>query len=279
MGRGGRMRIVSRRLSLLTAATLLTLSAPAGAADQGDVGIVDGTVRVVAIATIPGESWGADDACTYEAVIDDDIAFGVYEVDGTRMYSDTGRWLRKICDGATVDVGGFFVFPEGDGYSTPDLLQQAIDVLDPPAPNFGASPNGIDVAMVTQLPTFLWVEAAYWEGNFAARVETPSGRVWAEAQAIPAASQWSPGDGSTMDCTGGGQPWNPGAEPAATACTHTYVRSTAGTAGAEMTVEVTFDVVGRTSTSRGADLGQISRTSAPVLVTVGEIQAIETSGT
>ena len=85
------MRVVSRRLSLLTAASLVALSAPAGAADQGDVGIVDGTVRVVAIATIPGESWGADAECTYEAVIDDDVAFGVYEVDGTRMYSDTGR--------------------------------------------------------------------------------------------------------------------------------------------------------------------------------------------
>ena len=132
------MRVIPSRLSLLTVTALIALSTPAGAADQGDVGIVDGTVRVVAIATIPGESWGADNACTYEAVIDDDLAFGVYEVDGTRMYSDTGRWLRKICDGETVDVGGFFVFPEGDGYSTPDMLQQAIDVLDPPEPELGS---------------------------------------------------------------------------------------------------------------------------------------------
>ena len=278
MGGGGRVRVGSSRLPLLTVAALIALSTPAGAADQGDVGIVDGTVRVVAIATIPGESWGADNACTYESVIDDDLAFGVYELDGTRMYSDTGRWLRKVCDGETVDVGGFFVFPEGDGYSTPDMLQQAIDVLDPPEPSWTASPNGIDVAMVTQLPTFLWVDTAYWTGSFAARVETPSGRVWAEAQANPSSSIWSPGDGSTVGCAGGGEPWNPGADPAAAACVHTYVRSTAGTFGAEMTVQVTFDVVGRTSTGGAQDIGQISRTSAPVFVTVGEIQAIETGG-
>ncbi len=273
------MRVVSRRLSLLTVAALLALSVPAGAADQGDVGIVDGTVRVVAIATIRGESWGTDSDCTYEVVIEDDLAFGVYEVDGTRMYADTGRWLQKICEGAPVDVGGFFVFPEGAGYSTPDLMQQAIDALDPPTPGWDASPDGIDVAMVTQMPTFLWVDVAYWGGNFAARVETPSGRVWAEAQAIPVASAWSPGDGSTVGCTGGGEPWIPGSDVAAAACSHTYVRSTGRTAGAEMTVRVTFDVVGRTSTSGAEDLGQISRTSAPVLVTVGEIQAIETNGT
>lgn len=273
------MRVVCSRLSVLTIGAILAMSVPAYAADQGDVGIVDETVRVVAIATIHGESWGADDECTYEVVIEDDLAFGVYEVDGTRMYADTGRWLGKICDGAAVDVGGFFVFPEGAGYSTPDLLQQAMDVLDPPEPGWNASPNGVEVAMVTQLPTFLWVETAYWDGNFAARVETPSGRVWAEAQAIPASSVWSPGDGSTVPCTGGGDPWNPGTESTANTCTHTYVRSSAGTAGTEMSVQVTFDVIGETSTSGPEALGQITRTSAAVLVTVGEIQAIETNGT
>ena len=234
--------------------------------------------ELLPISTIPGESWGADSDCTYEVVIEDDLAFAMYEVDGIRAYSDTGRWLRKICDGAVVAVGGSFEFPEGAGYTTPDLLQQAIDVLDPPEPGWNASPNGIDVAMVTQMPTFLWVETAYWDGTFAARVDTPSGRVWAEAQAIPASSMWSPGDGSTVGCAGGGEPWNPGTEAGGTACMHTYVRSTAGTIGAEMTVQVTFDVIGSTSTSGAVALGQISRTSTPVLVTVGEIQAIETNG-
>ncbi|MBT8239771.1 MAG: hypothetical protein KJN63_00925, partial [Acidimicrobiia bacterium] len=86
------MRVVTCGLPLLIVATLLT-ARPVGAADQDDVGIVDGTVRVVAVATIPGESWGSDSDCIYEVVIEDDLAFGVYEVDGTRMYSDTGRWL------------------------------------------------------------------------------------------------------------------------------------------------------------------------------------------
>lgn len=99
------MRVITRGLPLLIVATLLTAT-PVGAADQGDVGIVDGTVRVVAIATIPGESWGSDNDCVYEVVIEDDIAFGVYEVDGTRMYSDSGRWLGKSCEGEAVAVDG-----------------------------------------------------------------------------------------------------------------------------------------------------------------------------
>lgn len=273
------MRIGGRGLPLLTIVAVVALATPVDAADQGDVGIVDDTVLVVAISTVAGESWARDDDCSYEVVIEDDLAFGVYEGDGIRVYSDTGRWLRKICDGRTVDVGGFFVFPEGAGYSAPDLLQQAMDVLDPLEPSWSASPNGVEVAMVTQLPTFLWVETAYWGGSFTARVETPSGRVWAEAEAIPSSSTWSPGDGSTVICLGGGEPWNPGMESAGAACAHTYLRSTVGTAGALMSVTVTFEVAGRTSTGGAQDLGQITRTSEPVLVTVGEIQAIETSGT
>jgi len=257
---------------------VVTLPTPVYAADQGDVGIVDDTVRVVAISTVAGESWGSDGDCDYEVVIEDDIDMGIYEADGTRMYSDTGRWLRKSCGGVAVDVGGFLVFAEGEGYTTPDLLQQAIDVLDPPEPGWGASPDGVDVAMVTQLPTYLWVESAYWGGTFTARVETPTGRVWAEAVASPATSVWSPGDGSTVTCFGG-EPWNSGMESAGAACAHTYQQSTAGTDGAPMSVTVVFEVEGTTSTGGTQALGQISRTSTPILVTVGEIQAIETSGT
>ena len=272
------MRLITCGLPLLIAATLLTAT-PVGAADQGDVGIVDGTVRVVAVATIPGESWGSDNDCVYEVVIEDDIAFGVYEVDGTRMYSDSGRWLGKSCEGEAVAVDGLFTFPEGGGFNTPDLLQQAIDVLDPPEPGWGASPDGVEIAMVTQLPTALWVDAAYWSGSFVARVETPSGRVWAEATAVPRTSTWTPGDGAVVNCAGGGEPWGPTTATDEAGCSHTYVRSTAGSAGYGMTVEVAFDVTGNTSTGGVEDLGQIFRASAPVLVAVGEIQAIETSGT
>jgi len=279
MGGGGGVRIGHRGLPLLIIAGVVALSTPVYAADQGDIGIVDDTVRVIAIETIAGESWGTDSECTYEVVIADDVAFGVYEVDGTRMYADTGRWLRKTCEDTVVRVGDFFVFPEGAGYTAPDLLQQAVDVLDPLEPRWGASPDGVEVAMVTQMPTYLWVETAYWGGSFTARVETPSGRVWAEAEAIPASSAWSPGDGSTVTCLGGGEPWNPGMESAGAACIHTYRRSSVGTAGAPMTVTVTFEIAGTTSTGGVQGLGQISRTSTPILVTVGEIQAIETSGT
>ena len=85
VGGGGRVRLIARGLPLLIAMTILT-AAPAAAADQGDVGIVDGTVRLRAVATIPGESWGSDSDCTYAVVVEDDFAFW-----GVR-----GRWHSDV---------------------------------------------------------------------------------------------------------------------------------------------------------------------------------------
>ena len=46
------MRIGRRGLPLLIVVAVVALSRPVHAADQGDVGIVDDTVRVVAISTV-----------------------------------------------------------------------------------------------------------------------------------------------------------------------------------------------------------------------------------
>ena len=269
------MRACRWGLSLLILAAVLTAT-PAHAADEASAGIVDDVVVVRARETTPGERAGTQGECTYEVVIEDDRAFGVYELDGVRQYSDTGRWLRKTCNGTVVDVGGFFIFPEGGGFETPDVLAQALAALDPISPSWEASPDGVSVAMVTQMPASLWIEPGYWNGNFVVRAESPSGRVWAEARAVPTATTWSTGDGGTVSCPG---PGSPPSENGPGSCSYTYEHSTAGSAGVSMAATVTFDVVGTTSDDPTPRVvGQITRTSLPVLVTVGEIQAIETNG-
>ena len=269
------MRAGHRGLPLLILVAVLT-AAPAHAADEGSAGIVGEVVVVRAQETTPGERVGTSNGCTYEVVIEDDHAFGVYELDGVRQYSDTGRWLRKTCDGTVTAVGGVFIFPEGAGYETSDVLAQAMRELDPIPPPWGASPDGVAVPMVTQMPTSLWVQPSYWNGTFVVRAESPSSRVWAEAQAVPVSTTWNPGDGQLVACQGPGEAPDQG-QPGS--CSHVFAHSTAGSSGYAMTVTVTFDVFGTTSENATPTIvGQISRTSPPALVTVGEIQAIETVG-
>ena len=56
MGRGGGMRFGSVGLSLLILAIATALAAsPAGAADQGDVGVVENKVEIRASSTMEGE--------------------------------------------------------------------------------------------------------------------------------------------------------------------------------------------------------------------------------
>jgi hypothetical protein len=244
--------------------------------------VVDDVVEVTAVASVPGVSGVSDgdviDTCTWRLVMTDDLVRGVYSPDGIRAYSDTGRWFQRECDGEVVAVNGFFVVPEGGGFLIGDLLEQALDALDPAAPTWGAAPDGDQVPMVVQMPTWLWVDSAYWDGTFAARAVTPSGRMWAEARGHPATATWEPGDGAAVVCTSAGEPWNDGAGSKPT-CSHTYRHSTAASGPLALTVTVAFEVDGITSIDPNpVPLGSISRTSAPAAVTVGEIQAIETSG-
>jgi len=275
------MRVGGRGLPLLIALTLLGIAAPAGAEDGAGFGVRDGVVDADAGSHTPGSggstSDGAPSRCTWRVVIADDLTKGVFGPSGERLYSDTGRWLQKVCDGEVEIVDGLFVIPEGGSFAIADLLEQARRTLDPPAPTWSASPNGTTVPMVTQLPTWLWVNGDYWNGGFSARASTPSGRVWAEARATPTSALWQIGDGSTVSC-GAGTAWQAGPQANSSDCTYTFRHSTAGTAGTPLSVSVTFDVAGVTSLGGTAELGALTRTSPPALVQVAEIQAIESNG-
>ena len=276
------MRKLTWRLPVLIAAVAAIPAAPAHAADEGDVGVRDRVIRVSARATLPGadvRSGGESDGCTWRLMIEND-RLPVYDVDGRQLFSDTGRWFQRVCNGQPVDVNGLFVLPEGGGFSIPDLTEQALDALDPGDPTWSASPNGTTVPMVTQLPTYFWVEPAYWTATRTVRVETPSGRVWAEAVGRPTVATFDAGDGTATRCESGGAVWAPGGASAAEAspCALTFRHSSAGTAGRELTATVEFAVEGRTSTNpTPAPAGTLARTSPPITVQVAEIQAVATA--
>ena len=282
------MRIGGGRLSLLVILlALLTVAPPASAGGQGDVGVADGVVVVRAREVLPGAAdsrggGGGDDdgdpesVCVWDVAIDDDLYVGIYTPEGERLYSDSGRWFQKDCGAGAVEINGFFVAPEGGGFSLPDMLAQAMDALDPSLPIWGSSPDGVDVPMVVQMPTWLWVESSYWSANSGVRVETPSGRIWAEALAVPTSAVWHVGAEDEVLCDGPGEPF--AAESGEPSCAHEFEHSTAGTEGLFLSVTVNFDAMGSTNLNPTPVVaGQISRTSDPVVVTVGEIQAIETN--
>lgn len=276
------MRTCTRGLPLLIVGSLIAVAVPAHAADEGPVGIVDDVVVIRAQESLPGRTGGADGGeepeCVWEVVIEDDqVQSGVYSPEGDRLHSDTGRWFQKNCGAGAVEINGFFVVPEGGGFAVPDMLAQALDALDPSPPTWGSSPDGIAVPMVTQMPVWLWIDPGYWDGRFAARAETPSGRVWAEATAVPVSTVWHTGDGATVECAGGGEPYSVDAQ--VPKCAYTFEHSTAAAGELSMTVTVTFEVIGTSSLNQVPRfVGQISRTSTAVGVSVGEIQAIETAG-
>lgn len=273
------MRSGRSGLSVLIVVLLLAVAGPARAADERPVGIVDDVVVVRAREILPGRSGGSaeDPACAWELIIEDDLVQGgVYSLEGERLYSDTGRWFQKNCGSGPVEINGVFVVPEGGGFLVPDLVAQALDALDPRLPTWRASPDGVGVPMVAQMPVWLWVDPGYWDGHFAARAVTPSGRVWAEAAAIPVSTVWHMGDGSTVECRGGGEPFDGEASPP---CSHVFEHSTAGGGEFSVMATVTFDVLATSSLDPTPQIaGQISRTSAVVGVSVGEIQAVETAG-
>lgn len=277
-------------IGALIGAVVLMTSTPAGADERpgGDGGAyVDPHGDPTATAGDGNSGGGSgggsggvgatDDPCEWHVVIEDDFEFGIYDVDTLETeHSATGRWLERWCPGVgAVEVGGYFLIPEG---GLVDPYQLALDALDsvgiaPPAIRTSPSENG---RLFVQVPTWLWLERSWWQTYEAT---ANAGRVWSTVRAIPVATTWNLGDGRSVSCRGPGTPWRPGLPEDSSDCTHTYRTSSAarpgGTFGLQATV--TFEVSWTSNATGGGTLPAISRTST-LQVEVGEIQAIGTRG-
>lgn len=283
------MRAVQRLLTCaLISASLLGTSAPAYAESRsGSEGsrsagaYVDGSGNPTAEARdagiTPGRAVksGSSSNCTWEVINADDTAVAIYDTDGTRLRSDTGRWLQKTCDGQQVPVNGAFAVPERNRPAVDPavLAQQARESVAIAAPPISTSPQA-DRQLYTRVRTWLWVDEGWWRSYSA---NANAGGVSTTVSARPVRAVWSMGDGGKTICEGPGVAWRPGMADDATDCSYIYKNSSAGQSGGTytMTVTVEFGVSWSSSIGPGGTLAPITRSvSRPVRV--GEIQAIET---
>lgn len=277
MGRGGGLR---RLVGLLIGGVVMamTVAGPALADDEGADAYVDpdGNPRVdvedVDVDPGGGDDEAGGDDCIWRVAVEDDFATGIYDVDGSRLYSETGRWFERVCDGRIVAVGGSGIVPEGGAVDPRELAASAsaaILIEDPP---MQTSPSA-DERLYTQVQTWLWVDQDWWRTYTAT---ASAGRVSATATAFPTLASWSMGDGGTEECAGPGVEWRRGMPDSATDCAYTYRQSSAnqpqGTYAVEVVVD--FEVTWTSNTGQGGQLVGVTRTASQD-VEVGQIQAVE----
>ena len=270
------MRVVVRLL-IITAALVAMTAAPAAADGESDAYIdpVDGpTVEVTDDATTPGSNGSSeDDNCAWRIAIADDFAMGVFDVDGSQPYSETGRWLGRVCDGFVQSINGMGIVPEGGAVDPVALAAQArasIPIVDP---GIETSPDA-DQQTYAQVTTWLWIDGSWWKTYTAT---ASAGRVSATVTASPVSASWSTGDGGNVTCDGPGVEWRRGLDDDDTYCSHVYRQSSAGREGNAypLTVTVSFEVTWSSNVGGGGALEGLERTSSRSL-RVGEIQAVET---
>lgn len=213
--------------------------------------------------------------CTWEVINTDDSAVAMYDTDGTRLKSETGRWLHKRCNGAETAVGGDFLVPERNRppLDPAVLARQARESVAIPEPPISTSPQA-DRQLYTRVRTWLWLDPAWWR-SYSATAD--AGGVSTTVSARPVRAVWSMGDGATTTCDGAGTVWRSGLPDSATTCSYEYKNSSAGRRdnAYTMTVTVEFAVSWSSTIGSGGTLAPVTRSvSRPVQV--GEIQAIET---
>ncbi len=263
---------------LILATFLVSLPAVAWADGQGDAYVnPDGTPIVEADDSDqePGtdDSPSPDDNCEWRVAIADDMEMAIYDVDGSRLYSETGRWFEKVCDGSIVAVGGQGIVPEGDAVDPRALAASARESLPIDGPPIETSPDA-DQKTYAQVKTWLWVDGSWWKTYSATAT---AGRVSATVTATPTVATWSTGDGATVECAGPGVEWRRGLSDDDTYCSHVYRSSSAGESDDTypLQVDVVFNVSWTSSVGQSGTLADVSRSSSR-RIEVGEIQAIET---
>ena len=276
MGGGRGVRAVVRLL-IVTAALVALTAGPAAADGESDAYIdpVDGpTVEVTDDETTQGgDGASQDETCIWRVGVEDDFAMGVFDVDGSRLYSETGRWLERVCDGSIQPINGMGIVPEGGAVDPVALAAQARASIPIAAPGIETSPDA-DQQTYAQVTTWLWIDGSWWTPYTAT---ASAGRVSATVTASPASASWSTGDGGNVTCRGPGVEWRRGLDDDDTYCSHVYRQSSAGREGDayRLTVTVSFEVTWSSNVGPGGALEGLDRTSSRSL-RVGEIQAVET---
>ena len=210
--------------------------------------------------------------CTYEFIDPGDQATA------ERMWGPSpggpGSWGRKICydDQGRSDATIVWLPRRAN---PPAMAERAERYLPLPAPVVSSSPAA-DQLLVVGLDTWLWIDPSTWQPQ-KSTVSVPG--VSVTVTAVPERVVWEMGDGTTVVCQGPGRAYDPAVpeDQQKTDCSHRYVTTSAREADGiyEITAttewRVTWDAAGAPG---GGNLGMVRRTSAPVPVRVGEVQAV-----
>jgi hypothetical protein len=253
-------------------------AAPAHA-DDGDGAFIDADGDPTAKADddqpgAGGSGAGSDDPCRWIVLVEDDFAWAIFDLDGNRRHSETGRWLSQDCPiSAPRAVGGVLVVPEGAEVDIDALRTEALSSVPISEPPISTSPSA-DERLYTQVRTWLWLSDSWWQ-NYSATAN--AGRVSVSVTASPGRAEWDAGDGDGTTCGGPGVEWQRGMRDDATYCSYTYRHSSAGEEGDayRLAVTVWFEVSWTSNTGAGGTLADISRSTSRQ-VQVGEVQAVET---
>lgn len=271
------------RIGLLIALTAALLVPGVASADgEGGTGTEatayldpDGnpTVEVVDGNSEPGGESGGDSDCFFRVAIADDFVMGIYDVNGDRMYSETGRWLELICNGSITPIDGQGIVPEGGSVDPRQLAEDARRSVQIDPPPIETSPDA-SRETYAQVTTWLWVDNGWWQSYSATAT---AGRVSATVTAAPTVAVWSTGDGGTERCAGPGVEWRRGLDDDDTYCSHVYTRSSDAEPDGAYSLEATvsFDVTWTSNIGVSGSLEGVSRSSSRS-IRVGEIQAVET---
>lgn len=270
--------------------------APPAAADNRAGQVVDpGGVTVTAgsSSSSPGTSGsggsggggstrsGSGPACTYTTLTN--AEFTAQLEASTPHEPGTGSWNLKYCDGqyqgpVWLGNGGGGRGPSAPAVDPVVLAQEAKNRLAIPTPTITMTPPPDKV--LVNANTFLSIDSSQWGQRSAT---ASAGGVTSTAVAVPEKVVWDMGDGQLVTCNRPGTPFNSNVDYFAQTpdCGYVYKRSSASYPG--HVVRVTATLYYRATWSAagapgGGDLGTISRTSAPVLVSVNEIQTVIVPG-
>lgn len=121
------------------------------------------------------------------------------------------------------------------------LVDAAVAATDVPFPVPQSSPDGADILMLVNLPTWLWIDDGAWQ-PVAATAAIPEFGLSATVTATPYETIWDPGNGDEPVVCGQGVVWVPGASDDETDCSIVYTDTTANTGPIVLRVETWWDL-------------------------------------
>ncbi len=227
------------------------------------------------IGTSTGSSFF--DRCTF-TLVPAGVEVSLHPTAGANNRSwDVDYWV-VFCPPA---VTAYTFYPDGGRPPAPiigDMIQDAYVRTPVVAFDPVTSPDGDDdIPLVTQLPTFLWVDETVWNTPVSAEASIPGFTV--RTTAVPALATWSGGDGEET-CTGGEMvpyQFGIGGDDAQPSDCVTVFKQSSAVADHEIGLAASWTVSYTCSNSVcGGPLPDITTNSVRP-VTVAEIQAVATN--